>query len=496
MSGCRSRQGKYVYIFLFSKLCVVSKFASPAGDFRLIVWVGLVVGVPEGHSERPVLAIMELVVPFTVVPVVVPLAFLVSGFLGSFLKEELGDLTPQQLDLALAKALASDEGSAELRKVFALIDRDGNGTVTSQEWGLAIESNGTALRKYFGASMTASAMAAQFARLDVDGSNDLTWDEFVVGAKASGVAIKMADTMVTDKGKREWKQLFDALDKNDDGRVSFSEWSLGLYNHKRMYNKFYENLAPLSNPKLTLALKSTLDEKSVVAASAAEALAIAQAAADGAPGAVAAAEAAAEAAVEAASLADKDQEVKDEALAEAYQKYETSKQELARLKVAEEYHASTPKKGRKARLAAEMKKGQPPPPPPPSPGRIEQEQGEVDRLEKLYKAADKALKSAADKATALYAEKDLKLDQLEKAKAAALSAPGTLASAQAASAAAEHEKEAASEAYTHALNRKEAVAAEIAKAFQRLDVDKNGALSFEELAAGMAVFQSLPMLEA
>jgi hypothetical protein len=263
-----------------------------------------------------------------------------------------------------------------------------------------------------------------------------------------------------------------------------------------MYKKFYENLAPLSNPKLTLALKSTLDEKSVVAASAAEALAIAQAAADGAPGAVAAAEAAAEAAVEAASLADKDQEVKDEALAEAYQKYETSKQELARLKVAEEYHDSTPKKGRKARLAAEMKKGQPPPPPPPSPGRIEQEQGEVDRLEKLYKAAEKALTSAADKATALYAEKDLKLDQLEKAKAAALSAPGTLASAQAASAAAEHEKEAASEAYTHALNREEAVAAEIAKAFQRLDVDKNGALSFEELAAGMAVFQSLPMLEA
>ena len=36
---------------------------------------------------------MEFVVPFTVVPVVVPLAFLVSGFLGSFLKEELGDLT-------------------------------------------------------------------------------------------------------------------------------------------------------------------------------------------------------------------------------------------------------------------------------------------------------------------------------------------------------------------------------------------------------------------
>jgi small GTP-binding protein len=107
------------------------------------------------------------------------------------------------------------------------------------------------------------------------------------------------------------------------------------------------------------ALKSTLDEKSVVAASAAEALAIAQAAADGAPGAVAAAEAAAEAAVEAASLADKDQEVKDEAFAEAYQKYTASQEELARLKVAEEYHASTPKKGRKARLAAEMKKGQP-----------------------------------------------------------------------------------------------------------------------------------------
>ena len=439
---------------------------------------------------------MEFVVPFTVVPVVVPLAFLVSGFLGSFLKEELGDLTPQQLDLALAKALASDEGCAELRKVFALIDRDGNGKVTSQEWGVAVESNGTALRKYFGASMTASAMAAQFARLDVDGSNDLTWDEFVVGAKASGVAIKMADTMVTDKGKREWKQLFDALDKNGDGRVSFSEWSLGLYNHKRMYKKFYENLAPLSNPKLTLALKSTLDEKSKVAASAAEALAIAQAASDGAPGAVAVAAAEAEAAVEAASLAEEDQKVKDGALDEARQKHTTSEQVLSGLKLAEEYHASTPKKGKKARLAAEMKKGQPPPPPPPSPGRIEQEQGEVERLEKMYKAAEKAATSAAELAVALYAERDLKLDQLERAKAAALSAPDTLASAQAASAAAEHEMEAASEAYTHALHREEAVAAEIAKAFQRLDVDKNGALSFEELTAGMAVFQSLPMLEA
>ena len=83
----------------------------------------------------------------------------------------------------LAAAMNTDEGYAELRALFQTLDKDGDGTVTSKEWGAAVSKNKELLGKYFGGA-TAKEIGMAFKRLDADGSGDLSWDEFVEGAES------------------------------------------------------------------------------------------------------------------------------------------------------------------------------------------------------------------------------------------------------------------------------------------------------------------------
>ena len=83
----------------------------------------------------------------------------------------------------LAAAMNTDEGYAELRALFQTLDMDGDGTVTSKEWGAAVSKNKELLGKYFGGA-TAKEIGMAFKRLDADGSGDLSWEEFVEGAES------------------------------------------------------------------------------------------------------------------------------------------------------------------------------------------------------------------------------------------------------------------------------------------------------------------------
>ena len=83
----------------------------------------------------------------------------------------------------LAAAMNTDEGYAELRALFQTLDKDGDGTVTSKEWGAAVSKNKELLGKYFGGA-TAKEIGMAFKRLDADGSGDLSWEEFVEGAES------------------------------------------------------------------------------------------------------------------------------------------------------------------------------------------------------------------------------------------------------------------------------------------------------------------------
>ena len=75
------------------------------------------------------------------------------------------------------------DAKKELKALFDALDKDGDGKVTSKEWGSAISKNKEILAKFFGGA-SIKEIGAAFKRLDADGSKDLTWDEFVAGAMA------------------------------------------------------------------------------------------------------------------------------------------------------------------------------------------------------------------------------------------------------------------------------------------------------------------------
>ena len=74
-------------------------------------------------------------------------------------------------------AFESEEGKAELKKLFMSIDTDGSGSVTSKEWGKAIGQHWKEMGKFFG-GLSMGEVGKMFKKLDADGSGDLTWDEF------------------------------------------------------------------------------------------------------------------------------------------------------------------------------------------------------------------------------------------------------------------------------------------------------------------------------
>jgi Ca2+-binding EF-hand superfamily protein len=90
--------------------------------------------------------------------------------------------------LTVATYAESDSGSRELRKLFNSLDKNGDGRVSSKEWGAALSRHSGALAKHFGGASLAE-IGQMFKRLDRDASGDLTWDEFVHGARRFNTTI-------------------------------------------------------------------------------------------------------------------------------------------------------------------------------------------------------------------------------------------------------------------------------------------------------------------
>ena len=73
----------------------------------------------------------------------------------------------------LSEALAREEGTEELRKLFRQLDTDGDGRISSEEWARGMGKQGTAMAKYFGGS-TYEDLARAFSRMDANGDGSLT----------------------------------------------------------------------------------------------------------------------------------------------------------------------------------------------------------------------------------------------------------------------------------------------------------------------------------
>ena len=84
-------------------------------------------------------------------------------------------------------ALRGEEGRALLKKVFESLDANGDGAVSSKEWGKGLSKNAAVLKKFFGGA-TLAELGKQFKQLDKDGSDSLTWNEMLSGAGVATAA--------------------------------------------------------------------------------------------------------------------------------------------------------------------------------------------------------------------------------------------------------------------------------------------------------------------
>eukprot|EP00930_Biecheleria_cincta_P051302 TRINITY_DN36460_c0_g1_i1.p1 TRINITY_DN36460_c0_g1~~TRINITY_DN36460_c0_g1_i1.p1 ORF type:complete len:336 (-),score=75.92 TRINITY_DN36460_c0_g1_i1:301-1281(-) len=124
----------------------------------------------------------------------------------------------------LAHAVSTEGGLAELKSLFDEIDLDGSGKITSAEWARGVSANKSIMGKYFGA-YTEDDICKAFKRLDIDGNDKLTWAEFQLSAKAYGVADQAATAMATAVGRAKWKNIFNFMDRDLDGKITRDEWS-------------------------------------------------------------------------------------------------------------------------------------------------------------------------------------------------------------------------------------------------------------------------------
>jgi len=139
---------------------------------------------------------------------------------------------------ALIDAMESPEGRAELRALFDSLDKDGDGNVTSKEWGKGMKANWKSLSKFFG-GVTIAEVGKAFARLDADNSGDLTWDEFEMAVAGMDVQMRLAEALDTKEGFKELRELFDRIDKDGDGTVTGKEWGKAVSANMDVMKKYF-----------------------------------------------------------------------------------------------------------------------------------------------------------------------------------------------------------------------------------------------------------------
>ena len=398
---------------------------------------------------------------FVSLPVVAPLVIFGGSLAAAFLAEKpdasTASLMAQEMDLALAQNLSTEEGKIELRRLFESIDTDSNGKVSSNEWGRAVSANKTVLARYFGGNSQAE-VGAQFKRLDLDCSGDLTWEEFCSGAASMGAAIEIADTIKTQKGLDDLRQLFDVLDKDGDGRMTYHELGVAVFTNQTILKRYFGNVTVTSTPKSTAAAKETKDLKEEAERRAEE----------GATHATAAVEDASEAKRKA-----------DEALKDAQAAVTAKERELLQLK--ENLLAAETSLGAAQDNEKKAKRKQ-----------KDAAHKEVEKCRMALKTATKAVESAGAAVRSAEAAVASRVAACTTAHKAADDAATRREKAVVAFEAAFAAHVVAASIYEAERDSCEAAVQEVSKTFQRLDRGVNGSLSWEDILAAADSFTSIP----
>ena len=81
----------------------------------------------------------------------------------------------------LEAALKTEDGRAELKKLFDSMDSNKDGVLSSKEWGNGVTKHKDVIAKFFGGA-TIEEIGRQFARIDADSNKELSWDEMLAAA--------------------------------------------------------------------------------------------------------------------------------------------------------------------------------------------------------------------------------------------------------------------------------------------------------------------------
>ena len=115
-------------------------------------------------------------------------------------------LTPEEIANYIATFKLTEENIAEFKEAFSLFDKDGDGTITTDELGTVMRS--------LGQNPTENELNELVEEADADGSGTLDFEEFLE---------LMAEKMKNFDTDKELMEVFRSMDKNGNGSLTKEE---------------------------------------------------------------------------------------------------------------------------------------------------------------------------------------------------------------------------------------------------------------------------------
>ncbi|XP_063691175.1 calmodulin-A-like [Bolinopsis microptera] len=112
----------------------------------------------------------------------------------------------------MSKSL-SDTQLADFKETFTLFDKNGDGTITTDELEVVMRS--------LGQDPTEEYLQATIAKVDANGNGSMEFDEFLE---------LMTEYMEVDESEENMRETFDAFDLNQDGRITGKELKTAMKN--------------------------------------------------------------------------------------------------------------------------------------------------------------------------------------------------------------------------------------------------------------------------
>lgn len=133
----------------------------------------------------------------------------------------------------LLEVPVEEKALAQLKLIFDAVNTSGDGSVSKSELSAALEKDASLRSLIKEAGMNEEFYVLN--QLDSNGDHLVSWHEFQAHLKKTAVQevqvsgnVAAAQLAVEEKVKKQLKELFDSLDKDEDGAVNKEELAAGL----------------------------------------------------------------------------------------------------------------------------------------------------------------------------------------------------------------------------------------------------------------------------